>query len=81
MKLIKLEKYHCSFCNQLGAMLDGLGVPYTAINVEDHPEVAAKYGVMAAPVLVLLDDQDNEIDRVEGFYRDKVEQLLEKFQA
>jgi hypothetical protein len=85
MKLIKLEKYRCAYCDQLSAYLDASLNPhstYESINIEDSPETAAKYGIMSAPVLILEDDQGNEIGRMVGYSpgrAEEVEQLLEIF--
>jgi thioredoxin 1 len=81
MKLLKLEKHMCRFCGELGRMLEGMEIPHEVKNMDDEPEYAAKYRVMSAPVLILMDDNGNEIDRVEGFFRPQVEELLEKFQG
>lgn len=78
MKLLKLEKYMCGACNRLTSYLEGNGLPHDVVNIEDNPEVAAKYQVMAAPVLIALDEDGQEIDRVEGFYPDKIQDMLEK---
>lgn len=75
--LLKLEKYRCKFCDDMSKFLDGEGVEYTAVNIEDHPEVASQYGVMTAPVLILLDENEEVVDRVDGFFRDQVIELLE----
>jgi thioredoxin 1 len=80
MKLIKLEKHRCNFCNQLTALLDGEGIPYESHNIDDKPEIAAKYGAMSAPVLILEDDNGNVVTQVNGFYRDQVDQTIQRFQ-
>lgn len=77
MKLLKLEKHMCGACNRLSAYLEGNELPHDTVNIEDNPEVAAKYQVMAAPVLIALDDADNEIARVVGYYPDKIQDMLE----
>lgn len=79
MKLIKLEKHRCNFCNQLTAHLDGQELHYVTHNIENEPEIASKYGVMAAPILILEDDNGKEISRVNGFFRDQVDELVERY--
>lgn len=78
MKLLKLEKYMCGACNRLSAYLEGNELPHETVNIEDHPEIAAKYQAMAAPILIALDDRGEEIDRVEGFNVEKIQEMLEK---
>jgi len=78
MKLLKLEKHMCGACNRLSAYLEENGLPHEAVNIEDNPEVGAKYQAMAAPILIALDDNDNEIARVEGFFPDQIQDMLEK---
>jgi thioredoxin 1 len=80
MKLLKLEKNRCGNCTLLGNFLEDIQAEYEAINVENHPEVAAKYGVMAAPVLILVDDNDKELDRMVGFSPGREEEVAELLQ-
>lgn len=77
MKLLKLEKYMCAACKRLSAYLEGNGLPHETVNIEDHPEVAAQYQVMAAPVLIALDEEGQEISRVEGYYPDQIQDMLD----
>ncbi|AIW03284.1 thioredoxin [Bacillus phage Mater] len=78
-KLIKLEKHHCRFCGELERYLQGEGVEYITYNMDDKPAIAAKYGVMSAPVLILADEEDNAIKQVNGYFRDQIEELLEEY--
>jgi thioredoxin 1 len=81
MKLKKLEKYRCTYCNQLSDYLNQTGVEYESVNVEDNPEEASKYGVMTLPVLLLLDDDGNEVERMLGYNpgrTNEVDELVSK---
>ena len=80
MRLIKLEKYNCPSCETVSNFLNNVNVEYTAINVEDNPEVASEYGVMGVPVTILLDDKDNEIQRSIGYKPDELNEMIAKLQ-
>jgi thioredoxin-related protein len=79
--LIKLEKHHCRNCDNLSEFLTKeLNVEYTSYNIEEKPEKAAKYGAMSMPVLLLVDENDKVLDRVDGFTdREAVIELVERF--
>lgn len=79
MKILKLEKHRCIFCQRLEAYLQGNEIEHETVNVEENPEVGAKYKAMAAPILLLLDDAENVVKRVDGFFVDQVEELVEEF--
>ncbi len=80
MRLIKLEKYNCPSCEMVSNFLNNVNVEYTAINVEDNPEVAGEYGVMGVPVTILLDNEGNEVQRVIGFKPRELAELISKMQ-
>lgn len=84
MKLLKLGKPGCLPCVQLSGFLDELGVNYEDINMLNEPDYAVKYNVMSNPVLILLDDEGKEVERVLGFNlenTDKFGSLLTKFKG
>lgn len=80
MRLIKLEKYNCSSCQMVSNFLNNANVKYEAINVEDNPEVASEYGVMGVPGTILLNDKDNEVQRVIGYKPDELNEMISKLQ-
>lgn len=80
MRLIKLEKYNCPSCEMVSNFLNNVNVEYTAINVEDSPEVAGEYGVMGVPVTILLDDKGNEVKRSTGYNPSELEEMISKLQ-
>lgn len=84
MKLLKLSKPNCLPCVHLSNHLDECGVEYEDVNLLVNPEVAMEYGVMSNPVLILLDDEGKEVDRVLGFSLEdttKVDLLLTKLKG
>lgn len=46
----------CSHCPNLERELKDLGIDYEVLRVEDHPEVAEKYGIRHSPNLVVDDE-------------------------
>lgn len=84
MKLMKLSKPGCLPCVHLTNHLEQCGVEYEEVNLMVNPEVAMEYSVMGNPVLLLLDDDGKELDRVLGFNLEdtsKVDLLLTKFKG
>lgn len=47
----------CSNCHIAMRVLDSKGISYQVVYAEDHPELARKYGIIAAPTLVLSTGQ------------------------
>jgi glutaredoxin len=67
IKLLKLEKQMCPSCDTLQTNLDDRGVAVDHVDIYADPEIAIKYGAMSVPVLIALDENDNEIDRFFGY--------------
>ena len=68
MKLIKLFKDGCDPCTQMTNFLNEQNIDVSeSINILENLDVAAKYGVMSVPVLLLLDNEENEIERTIGY--------------
>jgi thioredoxin 1 len=80
MKIIKLEQPNCKPCMEVSSFLDSMGVEYKAINILEEPNIAAQYGIMSAPVTILLDDDGNEIQRVVGMNRNELQEMISKLQ-
>lgn len=80
MKIIKLEQPNCRPCMEVSSFLDSMGVEYKAINILEEPHMAAQYGIMSAPVTILLDDNGNEIQRIIGYNRDELQKMVSKLQ-
>lgn len=78
MKLIKLYQPSCSPCEMVENLLQDQGVQYVSVNVQEKPEVAGQYGVMGTPVVILLDSNDEEIQRSIGFKPDELEEMINK---
>lgn len=47
----------CGPCQMMGEVLEGLGgIDVLKVNVDKHPLVAQKYGVMSIPALILFEN-------------------------
>ncbi|MEC1437352.1 glutaredoxin family protein [Bacillus sonorensis] len=77
MKLIKLEQPSCNPCQLVSNYLNEKGIDYEAIDVTERPEVAAEYGVMGVPVIILLDEKGDEVKRSSGFKPDELDKIVE----
>jgi len=58
----------CAPCKMVAPIMEELfneGTPVVKVNVDDAPELAAKYGVRSVPTIVLL-DKSTEQKRVIG---------------
>lgn len=52
MKILLLTNLHCH-CVDVERELENLGLRYTRCNVEEHPEIAQRYGVRHCPTLII----------------------------
>ena len=43
------------------------GVEHVTVDMDEHPDIASKYGVEAVPTFILLSSADEEVDRTTGF--------------
>jgi thioredoxin 1 len=75
-KIIKLEQPGCRPCQMVSMFLGDQGVEYETIDVTENPDVASHYGVMGVPVTILLDDEDNEVKRSQGFNPSELEEII-----
>jgi len=53
--------------------------PVEVIDADENKDLLQKYNVRSIPVLILLDENNNEIDRLTGSTtKDKITELLNK---
>lgn len=76
MKLIKLFQPNCTPCEYVENYLQNKDVVYESINLQENPDVAGKYGIMSAPVTILLDDNGDEVGRSIGFKPAEIDKLI-----
>lgn len=71
MKLMKVWMEGCGPCKALSQMLKTVDHPLVAsmedVNADEHPEVAAQYGIRSVPVMMLVDEAGTVIKRHNGF--------------
>lgn len=67
MRVLKFSASWCNPCKNLQKSLqeneDVLKYKVEDIDIDESLEEAQKYGIRAVPTIVLLDDDNNEIDR------------------
>ena len=66
MNIILLTQPGCLPCGIVKDRLVERGVDYTEIDVKARPEFVSKYGITSTPVIVVEDEHNNEVERVEG---------------
>lgn len=66
-EIIKFESNNCNNCKALQGFLNQFDVDIRKVNVLDSPEIAAEYNVMSIPMMIFIDDDGNEVNRVVGF--------------
>lgn len=78
MKLLKFWASWCVSCSNQSKLLENFtDIPVIDCDVEDNPEMADKYGIRSLPTLILLDENDKEIHRFNGFTTlDKIREKL-----
>lgn len=77
-KLLKFYSPTCTPCKVLSNFLNDKEVVYEDIDITVQQEYIDKYGLSSVPVLILLDENEQEIDRAVGFNPDATEELLTK---
>ncbi|MBU6173567.1 MAG: thioredoxin [Planctomycetes bacterium] len=77
----------CGPCRQIAPLIDELALKYEGsvrigkVNVEDHPELASRYGINAIPTLLLFKDGEI-VERFQGIPpRTKLESALDSHKA
>ena len=69
MKLIKFEAEWCSACKAQDKLLEAAkeSLPsITVYDVEEFPDEANEYNIRSLPTIIVLDDDNNEVNRFVG---------------
>lgn len=77
-RLIKFEQERCVPCKMVGNYLDDKGIKYDPIDIAEEFVLTDKFGIMSTPVTILLDDNDEEVQRVVGFNPAQLDELISK---
>ena len=78
MKILKFYADWCNPCKQQTKVLDEMSLDVTSINIEDDDseELVEKYNIMSVPVIIFLNDNEEEIKRFIGL---TTKTILENF--
>lgn len=71
MRLLHFTADWCQPCKMMKpvvqeALDETSNIEYTSVNIDEHPETAADYGVLGIPTFILLDDSDNVVAQTSG---------------
>lgn len=76
--IIVLSQPNCRPCGFVKNWLNNNDVKYEEINVQEKGEYIEKYNIMSTPVVLLMDDSGNEVERVSGFNPSQLEEMIEQ---
>lgn len=76
--ILKFEKDGCVPCNMVSGFLDDNDVEYEVVNPFQNPSLAVQYQIQSVPVTILLDENNQEIQRSIGFRPDELEDMISK---
>ena len=74
--VIIFDQDNCAYCDMLkknvlsdAKVIDELNIKsiVVIVNINDHPEWAGKYNAYGTPITVILDSNQNEIGRINGY--------------
>lgn len=67
-RLIKFEAPWCTKCKQMDTIIEAMEIPYhvECIDVDDNTDAAMFFGVRSIPHMILLDENNNIVARVNG---------------
>lgn len=66
IKILKFGAPWCTQCKGLDLVIKDLDLPIETINVDEDEEAAEKYNILSIPVLLFIDDDGKEVDRILG---------------
>lgn len=79
MKVLKFYADWCGPCKALSQVIKNAGdkvtIPVESVNIDENIMLSQQFGIRSVPVMVLVDDQENEIKRQVGLINE--EKLLE----
>jgi glutaredoxin len=77
MNILVLTQNNCRYCGMVKEYLNSNDVEYETVNMSELPEYQAKYDVMGAPTVLLL-DEDEVITKTTGFNPEILDTLIEQ---
>lgn len=79
LRIVKFYKNGCVPCNTVSTYLtnSGVGVEQVeSVNIFDDPDAAVDVGIMSVPVTILYGETGEEVLRVNGFDKEKLQHLV-----
>ena len=80
MRLLKFEAEWCTKCKQMTQIMEVMEIPFPVdhINVDKNREAALFYGIRGIPHMILLDENDNIVNRIGGVLtKEQLKEALE----
>ena len=65
-RLILFTANDCENCNNIKQILDEISAAYEQVGMERNLNTCLVYGVRTAPTLLMLDEHNEEVKRLEG---------------
>ena len=75
-KIIKIEQENCPPCKMVDNFLKPNNITFQSYDAMEDFEVVERFGIMGTPVTILLNSEEDEIDRVVGFNPPLLEKLI-----
>lgn len=66
IKILKFSASWCNPCKALAKQLNGITLPITSYDVDEHEDLVEKYNIRNVPTLIFVNDADNELKRLVG---------------
>jgi thioredoxin 1 len=66
MKALKFSASWCGPCKMLTKNLESKGIKLAEYDIDDHTDLAAKYGVRSVPTIVFTDNEGNKLEAFVG---------------
>lgn len=66
IKILKFGTSWCTQCQALAQNIKGLQLPIEEIDADENDELTEKYDVLSVPVLIFIDENGTEKDRILG---------------
>jgi len=81
-KLIKFEASWCQPCRQLTKTMNSMDIkiPVEHVNIDDQTHLAVEYGVRSIPTMVLLDEHNTALRRIQGAQtKEQIQEFLGEY--
>lgn len=72
--ILKFYSKSCTPCKLLTSILKELNIEHQSIDIADekNDDLVSKYNIRNVPVLIKVDEQGNEIGKLQGFQGSKI---------